>query len=292
MKYQFIIYRLLLGGTNNVTSKFVLNELHFAWYLLLRNILASIFIHGKPSKIKALKEYKLLSSIHKKNLLLLSLWRSTALISFYIVLQALPVSFVSVMEAALSILFGVLVGYIFLKEKIRPILCLYIGMIIIGIILTCSVSLSIEIPMYCWIFFILNGLGIAFDSYYTQKLKNDVNMSLLMFAKTESILPIVLVIIIFMPIAHYSFVQLISYFTLSFTVFFLLSTLISIFANFFVIKSIQSIGSTKTIVIQSCMPVIAVVLSIIIYKDTFSLYQLIGLIFVVYGIIQFNLKKQ
>lgn len=291
-QYKFIFYRLLVGGSNNSLSKFVINEMSVSLFLFIRQTIILLFSFIKnPKEVFQFKNnIKNLTNKDKANSIMLGICKGLSVLSFYISLQLLPVSFVSIAESALSVIFSMLVAIFLLKEKFNINHYFYILLLLIGIFLTAQID-NLNISITAWIFLILNGLFIALDSYYNQKLTNKLKNNEILLVKNIAILPVAIISFFIFSNQWISLKEFISYFTLIYTICFFLSTFSSFLSTYLVIRSVESIGATKTIIISSTMPMVSVIIAIIAFKESFNIIQIIGFIFIMIGLFGFNRLK-
>lgn len=290
--YQYIFYRLLVGGSNNSLSKIVVNDMSVSIFLFLRQIILVCFsLIKNPKEFFQLKSSLLnISKEDRLNSLKLGLSKGLGVLSFYIVLQMLPVSFVSIAEAAVSIIFSLLVAFFLLKERFKISHYFYIFLLLIGIILVSQIETE-KVSLIAWIFIILNGLFIALDGYYNQKLTGKLKSNELLLIKNIAVIPVAIISFFIFPNQLMSLIEFIGYFTLVYTICFILSTFASYMSTYLVIRSVASIGSTKTLIISSAMPMVSVLIAIVVFKESFNLIQVLGFILVMVGLFGFNYLK-
>lgn len=166
----------------------------------------------------------------------------------------------------------------FFREKMKRTTWVALGLTSIGVMALCVKDSLADIPF--------GGLCIAFSSALFYALYMIlVNQSKLRLSSLEVTLYSLLFSAVYyglkMLIRHDSW-AIDAAFLLNSSVFALVTTVLSLLC---LIRAIERIGSTQTSIMGALEPVVAVLVSVAIFHETFSFYSVLGMLFILSGVL-------
>lgn len=282
---KYAVGRVVLLAGGHILNRLVSVSVTLTFYYILRFLL-TVGIVGITNKAKRIN-FKL-DRKEIKFVILASILMMTATLCFYESMKHLNPSAVAVFDISNTVVISILFALVFTSERLTKQKTLSLLIIFVGLSLCCFSTYMRLGSLVGVLFTVAVGIANSLTNIIIDKVKvTDKNT--FFFYQNIGLLALSLTMHLIIRPDFYMH-QLAGSYILMVAIL-VLTTLISLYGNLFVIYSVKSIGIIKTNVILSIVPVTSTIGLALVFQDSISLEFGFGMIIITYGFLRWYRKN-